>query len=276
MLLVDSGTGFFNLQTCVIAVALLDDHQLGHTMKAGNCGRADLLTWFVFDGIPWSVTFIYWAMYTAATVSTLYRVSRARPHRICAAAEELLFSAQLACRYGLFAQMTTSRDEVVIRELHRLPDDVGQQAILDGLASKASGDKYWVELAFPHKPGPLNRAPPRLLTHMPRLDWQLWFVSLEWAQTSETPSWFERFLQGLRKRRASVVSLVAHRGQHPVQELVLLQKPDATRVTFEDYEYCMPGITKADDGWECGDWWCRRRPASSPLQQLEEWSSWFQ
>ena len=217
-------------------------------------------------------------MYMPATVSSLYRISRAQPPEVCAEAEELLFSRQLACRYGLFASMTTSRDEVVIRELHALPREVAQQAERDGLASKAHDDKYWVELAFPYKPGPLNRAPPVLFTHMPRLDWQLWFVSLQWEQSSKTPEWFQQFLQCLRERRASVVNLVAHRGQHPVQELVLMQEPKDTRVTFEDYEYCLPSqlaITKTDDGWECGDWWCRRVPAFNPLQQLDDWSIWF-
>ncbi|CAE7511212.1 LMF2 [Symbiodinium pilosum] len=263
--------GFFNLQTCVIATALLDDRQFGQSMVSCPTSR-NLQTWFLLDGLPWALTFCYWAMYMPATVSSLYRISRAQPPEVCAEAEELLFSRQLACRYGLFASMTTSRDEVVIRELHALPHEVAQQAERDGLASKAHDDKYWVELAFPYKPGPLNRAPPVLLTHMPRLDWQLWFVSLQWEQSSKTPEWFQQFLQCLRERRASVVNLVAHRGQHPVQELVLMQEPKDTRVTFEDYEYCLPSqlaITKTDDGWECGDWWCRRAPIPN-LKSVEE------
>ncbi|CAE7187446.1 lmf2 [Symbiodinium sp. KB8] len=275
--------GFFNLQTCVIAAALLDDNQLGR----GVCypARPDLPTalpaWFALDGIPWALTFCYWVMYSAATVSAIYRISRVRPPVLFRQAEEFLSSAQLACRYGLFARMTTTRDEVVIRELHQLPQDLGQLAIRDGLATKADGNTYWVELVFPHKPGPLSRRPPVLFTHMPRLDWQLWFVSLQWAQSSDTPPWFERFLQCLRERRASVLGLVEHRSQHPVQELILLQSPRATRVSFEDYEFCMPSkdtaITKTDGIWECGEWWCRRSeaPTSSPFQQLGEWTDWF-
>ena len=42
------------------------------------------------------------------------------------------------------APRTTSRDEVVLRELHRLPADLAQRALRDGLAQPAEGEEFWV------------------------------------------------------------------------------------------------------------------------------------
>ena len=113
-----------------------------------------------------------WLLYVSSWLSTMGCVSWA-PH---------LRRIGLASRYGLFARMTTTRDEVVLRELHRLPPTLAQEAEAAGLA-RPSGDKHWVELALPYKPGPLGRPPPVLWLHMPRLDWQLWFVALTWARS---------------------------------------------------------------------------------------------
>eukprot|EP00435_Cladocopium_sp_Y103_P000249 s632_g1.t1 len=123
---------------------------------------------------------------------------------------------------GIISDWTLGVMGVVLRELHRLPPDLAQRAVRDGLARPRPGrpEEFWVELALPFKPGPLNRAPPVLLNHMPRLDWQMWFVSLRWAGTGERPSWFQEFLQGLMERRPTVLKLVAHPWQHeaPVVE----------------------------------------------------------
>ena len=61
-------------------------------------------------------------------------------------------------QYGLFAVMTTERPEVVL------------EASQDG--------RRWRELSLRAKPGPLDRVPPQVAPHMPRVDWQLWFAAL--------------------------------------------------------------------------------------------------
>ena len=55
-------------------------------------------------------------------------------------------------RYGLFAVMTTERPEVEI------------EGTVDG--------ETWLAYEFPYKLGPLDRPPPWVAPHMPRLDWQ--------------------------------------------------------------------------------------------------------
>lgn len=60
--------------------------------------------------------------------------------------------------YGLFANMTTTRPEIVIEGSN------------DGTT--------WAAYAFRYKPGPLDRRPPWVAPHQPRLDWQMWFAAL--------------------------------------------------------------------------------------------------
>lgn len=61
-------------------------------------------------------------------------------------------------RYGLFAVMTTERPEIV----------------LEG----SDDGETWRELPLRYKPGALDRTPPQVAPHMPRVDWQLWFAAL--------------------------------------------------------------------------------------------------
>lgn len=68
---------------------------------------------------------------------------------------------QLTSAYGLFRRMTGV--------------DGRPEVILEGAESL---DGPWIEYEFPYKPGSLDRAPPFVAPHQPRLDWQLWFAAL--------------------------------------------------------------------------------------------------
>lgn len=277
--------GFFNLLGCVLAFALFDDGQLGVvgrllTPPAGPQWLADSPAWVLTDGLPWAVVLVSWVLYAVATVGVLHEISGSPPPSWCTVAQRSLAPLGLGARYGLFARMTTTRDEVVIRELHELPPRIAESA--GCLAQLDSQNKFWVELALPYKPGPLNRSPPAFFTHMPRVDWQMWFVSLAWARSGETPPWFKQFLRLLSERQPAVVGLVAHKSQAEVQTYVLARRPLATKVTFENYRYseprCRSGQGRKPE-WECGDWWCRRRRPSpeGPLQTLRRlWDGGYQ
>ncbi len=60
--------------------------------------------------------------------------------------------------YGLFANMTTTRPEIVV------------EASMDG--------QSWQEYEFRYKPGNLKREPQFVAPYQPRLDWQMWFAAL--------------------------------------------------------------------------------------------------
>ena len=79
--------------------------------------------------------------------------------------------------YGLFAVMTTQRNEIIIEG----SDD---------------GEK-WLPYEFYFKPGDINNPPRWAMPFQPRLDWQMWFAALSsWKQNQWVMLLMERLLQG--------------------------------------------------------------------------------
>lgn len=89
--------------------------------------------------------------------------------------------------YGLFAVMTTERQEIVVEG----SDD---------------GDR-WLAYEFPYKPGDLHRAPPVVAPHQPRLDWQMWFAALSDYRQNR---WFVGFLLRVMQGEPSVLRLLSY------------------------------------------------------------------
>jgi hypothetical protein len=90
-------------------------------------------------------------------------------------------------RYGLFAVMTTERNEIALD---------GSQ---DGVT--------WREYELPWKPGRLDQFPGFATPHMPRLDWQLWFAALS---SCERQPWFHQLLMRLLEGSPDVLELFAN------------------------------------------------------------------
>ena len=134
--------------------------------------------------------------------------------------------------YGLFRVMTTERREIVIE----LSSDNGLQ---------------WRELEFRHKPGEIDRRPSFTGFHMPRLDWQMWFASLE----RQPPNWIYYFLKRVLDGSDSVRYLLADSGDQAVPQLV--------RIVYYRYEF-----TKAS-GLQTS-WWKRRTIYHLESYRLED------
>jgi predicted DCC family thiol-disulfide oxidoreductase YuxK len=95
-------------------------------------------------------------------------------------------------RYGLFAVMTRTRDEIAI---------------------EVSDDGHdWAEWPFKYKPGDPRRAPPWVAPHMPRLDWQMWFAAL--GDPGDSP-WMGNLLYRLLQGSPDVEGLL---GPSPLHE----------------------------------------------------------
>ena len=87
------------------------------------------------------------------------------------AVEQLVEPFHVVNGYGLFAVMTTERNEIVIEGSN------------DGVE--------WREYGFRYKPGDLSRRPSWNIPHQPRLDWQMWFAALD---DPRRLGWFQRFV----------------------------------------------------------------------------------
>jgi lipase maturation factor 1 len=125
--------------------------------------------------------------------------------------------------YGLFAVMTTKRQEIII------------EGSDDGI--------HWREYAFNYKPGDVMRRPLWNSPHQPRLDWQMWFAAL--GTPSENP-WFSRFLERLLENSPEVTALL---GSNPFPH----KPPLYVRALLYDYRYSSRQEKEAT-----GAWWVRK------------------
>jgi hypothetical protein len=136
--------------------------------------------------------------------------------------EQFIDPLHIVSGYGLFAVMTTRRDEIVIEGSN------------DGIE--------WREYEFRYKPGDLTRRPRWNIPHQPRLDWQMWFAALDDPQRLP---WFSRFLAAVLKNEPAVMALLQ---KNPFPD----KPPLYVRAQYYDYTYAN-GAQKAK-----GLWWDRR------------------
>jgi hypothetical protein len=94
---------------------------------------------------------------------------------------------EIVNNYGLFAVMTTERDEIVVEGSN------------DGT--------NWLAYEFRYKPGDPNRAPPIVEPLQPRLDWQMWFAALGTYQQNR---WFVNFVVRLLEGEPAVTRLLEY------------------------------------------------------------------
>jgi lipase maturation factor 1 len=124
--------------------------------------------------------------------------------------------------YGLFAVMTTSRQEIVVQ-------------------GSNDGDN-WLDYEFKFKPGDLKKAPRWVAPYQPRLDWQMWFAALSNYQSN---SWFSNFMLRLLQGSPDVLGLLA---KNPFPDA----PPKYIRALVFDYSF-----TDAAKRRATGDWWAR-------------------
>ena len=132
-------------------------------------------------------------------------------------------SFHISSSYGLFANMTKTRPEIVI------------EGSADG--------QNWKEYEFKFKPGALDRPPPIVAPYQPRLDWQMWFAALGSLQDSP---WVGNLLQRLLENSTDVTDLLETNpfGDHA---------PKFIRAKLYEYEFATP-----EEILDSGKWWSRK------------------
>ncbi len=137
---------------------------------------------------------------------------------------------RVVSKYHVFPTMRTERIELEISGSH------------DGVK--------WKTYVFKHKPGDIYTRPDVVLPFQPRLDWQIWFVTLHRRHLV----WFDHFLQALLENSPTVTALLQH---NPF--------PDkAPRfISVEAYRY---KFSSAEQHSTTGQWW--QREALGPFALL--------
>jgi hypothetical protein len=144
--------------------------------------------------------------------------------------------------YGLFANMTETRPEIII------------EGSRDGIK--------WLAYEFRYKPGDVNRRPPFVAPHQPRLDWQMWFAALGRWQDNV---WLVQLLGRLLEGTDEVENLLAH---NPFDKA----PPKYIRATLYTYTFTDNAIRRAT-----GAWWQREyRGLYFPEISLKEYSETIQ
>ena len=242
--------GFFNLLTAGVCLLLIDD------MIWQRIAPGPLYAWVV-ERVEYGgkLAFRNWrragmSLLVAGVVGTttikmlhrfgsdLWYVPDAAKQAVSA-----IGSFRTLNNYGLFANMTTDRPEIIV------------QGSRDG--------ETWREYGFRWKPGELDARPRFVEPHMPRLDWQMWFQALrirEWdprrRSCGQSP-WFVRFQKELLEGNKRVLDLMA---DNPFPD----DPPRFVRTIVYDYEFAAPGNGE-------GRWWRRtNRRQLCPVFRLQD------
>lgn len=211
---------FFNWLTIALSLWLLPDAFLGK-----------IFDWFSLElqVIPAPVyghPSLYAVMGGLALVSLIWCTQLFYSDNMLSAVTPLLRRVQalhISSSYGLFANMTKSRPEIVIEGSN------------DGI--------LWQEYEFKYKPGDVNRRPPVVAPHQPRLDWQMWFAALG---SFESNMWVGNLMVRLFEGSPEVLSAFA---KNPFPD----QPPRYLRAMYYEYEFASPREILSE-----GRWWKRR------------------
>ncbi|HEX9169861.1 MAG TPA: lipase maturation factor family protein [Roseiarcus sp.] len=222
-ILLTGNYNWFNLQTMLLCLLLLDDAALRRILpprliglvQAGGTHRAPRRpVKVIINSVALLMVFL-------SLVQMDLRFGGSPPDA-AVIIDGWFEPLHLVSPYGLFAVMTTSRDEIVI------------QGSDDGVE--------WRDYEFRYKPGDVMRRPSWNVPYQPRLDWQMWFAALD--EPARVP-WFSQFLVRLLESEPSVAALLE---TNPFQD----KRPTYVRAQFYDYTYA------GDDEHATGRWWDRR------------------
>ena len=208
--------GFFTLQAAALCVMLLDDRDAARLLRRpAPPKRTPPTAWRALVGT-------YAAVWL--TLSTTGGLSRFAGVDILPAAQQAARPLRIANNYHLFGHITRSRIEPELQTW-------------DG--------STWTAQHLYYKPGPLDRRPPYVAPHQPRVDFRLWFYGLSYQRGM--PRDVENLIRRLCQEPAVVQSLFTQ----PLPE-----HPEAVRVVFWAYSYTAPDVATRD-------WWVRTEQAST-------------
>lgn len=220
---------FFNFLTIVLCLALLDDRVVSWFLPSKIRG------WFSGESRPpqrshervrWWIRFVPTVCLVVVTcwlsvifVAPMFRLSQ--PEFMVKPAGRIM-QFRIVNSYGLFANMTEERPEIVIEG-----SDDGEN---------------WKAYEFHYKPGDLSRPPPIVAPHQPRLDWQMWFAALGQVQQNR---WVVNLSVQLLLNRESAKSFFA---VNPFPD----EPPKFIRGVVYNYNFTTP-----EERAETGNWWKR-------------------
>ncbi len=237
LIILTSNHNWFNFLTIALCLFLFDDKAIQRilpqrlqanlekqTQLSGNHGLAMRMTTAAIASIILFSSCVHlWELSSMQRSTGMIRgiVDYAEAYRIVS-------------KYHVFPTMKTERVEL---ELY---------GSIDG--------KEWKPYTFKHKPGDIMQTPGVVIPHQPRLDWQMWFVTLHPLFIP----WFDHFLKALLDNSPTVTALLQH---NPFADIA----PRYIRVEAFRYHFSKPEQRR-----KTGQWWYRQALGPfAPLPWIE-------
>jgi lipase maturation factor 1 len=221
-ILITGNYNWFNLQTMLLCLLLFDDaafrkclpHRIVRALSRRVRQRSSKVVAVAVG--TWGLVLVF--------VSLVQMDERfgGSPPAALRAMDQLIEPLRMVSSYGLFAVMTTERNEIIV------------EGSDDGVE--------WREYEFKYKPGNVGRRPSWNIPHQPRLDWQMWFAALD---DPRRVSWFSHFLERLLQNEPTVTALLE---KNPFAD----KAPQYIRAQFYDYNF------SSTAEMHTGLWWQRR------------------
>jgi predicted DCC family thiol-disulfide oxidoreductase YuxK len=223
-ILITGNYNWFNLQTMLLCLPLFDDSAIQKVLPRSFVRTRSFHGEKKTPKRPVAIRVVSALALLIVFCSVVEMDTRfgGSPPAVAQAIERFFWPLHITSPYGLFAVMTTERDEIII------------EGSYDGVE--------WREYEFRYKPGNVAREPRWNIPHQPRLDWQMWFAALE---DPRRLVWFSRFLQRLLQNEPAVTALLE---KNPFPD----KPPVYVRALFYDYNYA-DSNEKAE-----GVWWKRK------------------
>ena len=222
-ILITGNYNWFNFQTMLLCLALFDDAAVRRILPRR---LVPLLKSRVENQTPRRVVTVLVSGLAALIVfCSLVKMDErfgGSPPEAAQAVDDFIEPLHIVGSYGLFAVMTTERNEIVVEGSN------------DGAE--------WREYDFLYKPGDVMRRPRWNIPHQPRLDWQMWFAALD---NPRYLPWFTRFLERLLANEPTVTALLE---RNPFPD----KPPIYVRAQFYDYTFA------GSEEKAMGRWWDRR------------------
>ncbi|KYR02473.1 putative transmembrane protein [Tieghemostelium lacteum] len=199
-ILASGNYGIFNLNSILICMAFLKDDNVPHMIRfvyepfstVNNFTNLQS-SWFsmVFGIFQMGIGEMFIIISVLASIAPFAYSFRSFNHlripSLCTKLSSALENFGLFNYYGLFANMTKSRKEILFQ---------------------GSNDKTeWFDYEFKYKIGSIDRIPTFVVGHLPRLDWRLWFCQFR-PFSFYCENWFHLFIYKLLKGEKHVVSLL--------------------------------------------------------------------
>jgi hypothetical protein len=143
--------------------------------------------------------------------------------------------------YGLYAPWRVANAYHLFGHITRVRIEPQFQTLVSG---------QWREHDLCYKPGSVQRPPPYVAPHQPRVDFRLWFYGLSFRRG------LPRYVDALLDRMCRDPLAVA-----PLFDGALPAAPDAVRIVFYRYRFTTP-----QQRAQRGAYWDRERVAVSPAR----------